>query len=114
MDAERHRPARAGGSGAEFAPQIAPLVAGTAVTTALFVGIPVSSGCLNSSRALAVAMVSGVGWPDLWVFIVGPYAGATAAAALYTGVFAGAGWHAQAAAAAGCGPRRGGGAAAPG
>ena len=30
MDAERHRPARAGGSGAEYAPQIAPLVAGTA------------------------------------------------------------------------------------
>ena len=84
MDAERHPP---GGV------VIGPLVAGMAVTTALFVGIPVSSGCLNSSRALAVAAVSGRGWGDLWVFIVGPYLGATLAVLVYCIFFAAPGWH---------------------
>jgi glycerol uptake facilitator-like aquaporin len=86
MDAERRPPAAAAAIG--------PLVAGMAVTSALYVGIPVSSGCLNSSRALAVALVSGNGWRDLWVFIVGPYAGAALCVALYCGVFASPGWHA--------------------
>ena len=101
MDCERHtaRGLAGGAGGAEYAPLISPIVAGMAVTSALFFGIPVSSGCLNASRALAVALVSGNGWRDLWVFLVGPYLGAAAAAALYVGLFAGPGWHAQASAA---------------
>ena len=100
MDSERHQSlGLAGGRGATYAPMISPIVAGMAVTSALFFGIPVSSGCLNSSRALAVAIVSGNGWQDMWVFVVGPYLGAAAAAALYVGLFAGPGWHAQASAA---------------
>lgn len=93
MDGPRSATPRNGEGRAMHVRALFPLVVGAAVTSALFLAIPVSSGCLNTSRALAVAAVSGR-WEHISVFIFGPYVGATLCAIVYVGLFAHKDWHA--------------------
>jgi len=78
---------------------IAPLVVGLAVTVSHFTAIPVDNCSINPARSFGVAAISG-NWNDHWVFWMGPYLGATAAAICYTYLFQHELFHAKAGGAA--------------
>ena len=62
--------------------EAAALAIGGAVCLGALVGGPVSGASMNPARSIGPALVSG-DLTSLWVYIVGPIAGAAAAAALY-------------------------------
>src|SRR5438105_11565941 len=62
-------------------------VGATIALEALVLG-PITGASMNPARSLAPALVAG-DWSDLWVYIVGPLAGALAGAALYAFLRAG-------------------------
>lgn len=58
------------------------LVIGLTLTFVHIVGIPLTGTSVNPARSLAPAIFSGA-MSDVWIFIVGPFAGAAAAVLLY-------------------------------
>lgn len=69
---------RAVGAGAAIA------IGGAVGLDALFGG-PVTGASMNPARSLAPALASGT-WTDLWIYVVGPVAGAALAALAYQAV----------------------------
>lgn len=64
----------------------APLAIGFAVFVAHLVLIPYTSCSINPSRSLGPAIISGT-WPkEFWIFILGPFTGAIAAAGVHLGL----------------------------
>lgn len=55
---------------------------GATVTVAAFVGGPVTGASMNPARSLAPALMAGR-FAELWIYVVGPFAGAALAAVLY-------------------------------
>jgi glycerol uptake facilitator-like aquaporin len=56
-------------------------IGGTVALDALFAG-PVTGASMNPARSLGPALISGE-WHDLWVYLIGPLAGAVLGAAAY-------------------------------
>ncbi len=61
---------------------IAGLAIGFTITFDILAGGPLTGAAMNPARALGPELVQNV-WDDFWVYIVGPLAGAAAAALLY-------------------------------
>jgi len=61
---------------------IAGLAIGFTITLDILAGGPLTGAAMNPARALGPELVQNV-WDDFWVYIVGPLAGAAAAALLY-------------------------------
>ena len=61
------------------------IAVGFALTSAIFIGGPVTGASLNPARSLGPAVVAGT-YSDLWIYIVGPIVGGVAAAFLYDSV----------------------------
>jgi MIP family channel proteins len=62
--------------------QAAGVAIGGAITLDLLVGGPVSGGSMNPARSFGPALVAG-DWAGLWIYIVGPVAGAAVAGLVY-------------------------------
>lgn len=67
-------------------PVLAPLAIGLAVFAIHLVAIPIDGCCVNPARSFGPAAVARV-WTNYWIFWVGPYVGAVAAAVLYEVAF---------------------------
>jgi len=61
---------------------VAPLAIGLAVTVDHFVGVPLTGASMNPARTLGPAIMANT-WSDVWVYIVGPLAGAAIAGLVY-------------------------------
>lgn len=61
---------------------VAPIAVGFALACGVFIAGPISGGAVNPARALGPMLVSGH-FDSFWIYIVGPVAGAVAAAFLY-------------------------------
>lgn len=62
--------------------QAAALAIGGTVALAALVGGPVSGASLNPARSLGPALVAGE-YGDLWIYLIGPFAGSTLGSILY-------------------------------
>ncbi|HEV7519264.1 MAG TPA: aquaporin, partial [Thermoanaerobaculia bacterium] len=62
------------------------LAIGMTLTFCILMGGPLTGASLNPARTLGPAIVTG-NFADLWVYFVGPIAGAVVAGLLYRGVF---------------------------
>ncbi|GMI34253.1 hypothetical protein TeGR_g3969 [Tetraparma gracilis] len=67
---------------------LAPFAAGMAVTVIHLALIPIDGCGINPARSFGPALVTGI-WKDQWVFWIGPWVGAVAAALLHGLVFSG-------------------------
>jgi len=65
--------------------KVAGLAVGFAYAMAVMMGGPITGGSMNPARTLGPAIVAGK-YTGIWVYFVGPIAGAIVAAALYDGV----------------------------
>jgi aquaporin TIP len=65
---------------------IAGLAIGLTITLDILAGGPLTGAAMNPARALGPELVQNV-WDDFWVYIVGPLAGAAAAALLYDNLY---------------------------
>ena len=64
-------------------PVLAPLAIGMVIFCAHMAAIPIDGCSLNPARYLGTFALSGVGGWSMWIFFVGPFAGAVAAAFVY-------------------------------
>ena len=64
------------------APKLGGLFVGLTFAVSLFVAGPISGGALNPARHFGPALISGA-FDSLWIYWVGPVAGATVAAVVY-------------------------------
>jgi aquaporin PIP len=67
-------------------PVLAPIAIGITVFCIHLVGVPIDGCCVNPARGFGAAAVARV-WDHYWIFWVGPYVGALAAAILYESAF---------------------------
>jgi glycerol uptake facilitator-like aquaporin len=63
-------------------PSFAPVAVGAGLAIAVLIAGPITGGAVNPARAIGPALVAGE-FSSLWIYIVGPLIGGTAAAALY-------------------------------
>jgi aquaporin Z len=63
---------------------LAPLSIGLFIFTAANAIGPSSGGSFNPARSLAPALISWSGWGDIWIYLVGPAAGAVLGASIWS------------------------------
>lgn len=67
--------------------KFAGLAIGLALGLVNIVGIPVDNCSVNPARSFGPAMFSPEAWPDFWIMVVGPLAGAAIAALFWRALF---------------------------
>ena len=68
--------------------QAAPLVIGLALTSMLFVALPIDNASLNPARSIATAIFGGGDWlAQVWAFVLFPLVGGASAALVYPRLF---------------------------
>jgi len=65
------------------APKLAGLFIGLTVTLDIFIGGPITGAAMNPVRWFGPAVAGGGGFGNFWIYLVGPAAGAVAAALLW-------------------------------
>ena len=68
--------------------KFAGLAIGLALGLVNIVGIPVDNCSVNPARSFGPALWSPTAWPDFWIMVVGPLAGALIAAIAWKGILA--------------------------
>jgi len=69
-------------------PKVGALFIGLAVSLGVLMGGPLTGAAMNPARWLGPALVGGGGLQNWWIYTIGPFAGAAAAALVYTYVLA--------------------------
>ncbi|WP_320670635.1 MIP/aquaporin family protein [Patulibacter defluvii] len=64
-------------------PGFAALAIGLTLAAIHLVGIPLTGTSVNPARTFGPDLISGDHWGDIWIFLVGPFVGATAGALAY-------------------------------